>query len=167
MNSCPLCYKSKDMAVATFIAVVSSTCLWNSKGREIPEHMKHLEEKKRQMSPQISTARNRTSNVLNHRHRNMSDPPFELYRAQQPGPLWKKGWIVITRDGCRKRFFFSQIMYLIKLSSMKSVVLVLGFFILSRFWSDFKLSGIPIYAFVFTKNSMFFCWAQETKDLDV
>lgn len=169
MNPCPLCYKSKDMDGSCHIYSCGELYMaLKFKRQGSPWAYEALGRKKKgQMSPQITTARNRTSNVLNHRHRNRSDPPLELYRAQQLGPLWKKGWIIITSDGCRKRFFFSQIMYLIKLSWMKSVVLVLEFFILSQSWSDFKLSGIPIYAFVFAKNSMFFWWAQETKGLDV
>lgn len=66
-----------------------------------------------------------------------------LRAAQSPAawPSVGKGMTHLSRDECRKRFFFPQAMYLIKLSWVESLVLMLEFFILSWSWSDFKLGG--------------------------
>lgn len=134
------------MVVSTFRAVGSPTCLWNSKGREDPKCVKHLAEKKGQISPQINTARNRTSNALSHSRRSMPGPPLSLTEPCSLPPVGK-GMDHLSWDECRKAFFSPQSRHLIKLSWTESVVLMLEFFVLSWSGSDFKLGGISYVCF--------------------
>ena len=135
------------MAVSTFSAGMSSTCLWNSKGREVPECMKHLAEnnKKKTNVPPSHHARKWISNALNHSNRNMLVPPLEPHSALQPSPLWGQGWITSVGMNAGTDSFLPPKCTWSNLAEW--MCWMSEFFIWNWSWSAFKLGGISYLCF--------------------